>query len=180
MWQFKIGLWQQSLGLVKSPYLQLYNDDFNWIHQVWSYHVLATSKQKRLKTDWFKIFNYDQDPLWQGCIWPADEVKIILETAGLDIWANQNADNISENTVIKLVHDSEMRGVHESIKVDMWGMSRLTIYRQLKDNFELEKYVKVMKDRKQREFLAKAHMCKLPIYVKTGQYRGMLRDIPKL
>ena len=37
-------------------------------------------------------------------------------------------------------------------------MSRLAIYRQIKNTIELEKYVKIVKDRKQHGLIAKACM----------------------
>jgi hypothetical protein len=55
-------------------------------------------------------------------------------------------------------------------------MSRLSIYRQIKSNFELEKYVEVINNPKHRGLLAKGRMGTLPIRVETGRYRGIARE----
>jgi hypothetical protein len=123
-----------------------------------------------------KVFNHDNELAKTGRKSLGQEVKIILETAGLDIWDNQNADEINENSVINMVHQSEMKIFHDKLKEDMQSMSRLTIYRQIKSNFELEKYVQVVKNKKDRGLLAKARMGTLPIRVETGRYRGIARE----
>ena len=55
-------------------------------------------------------------------------------------------------------------------------MSRLETFIQLKNDFELETYVEVVRDRKQRSLIAKARMDTLPIAVETGRYRGTPRQ----
>jgi hypothetical protein len=123
-----------------------------------------------------KVFNHDNELAKTGRKSAGYEVKMILETAGLDIWDNQNADEIHEHTVIDMVHQSEMRIFHDNLKEDIQSMSRLSIYRQIKSNFELEKYVEVFNYPKHRGLLAKGRMGTLPIRVETGRYRGIARE----
>ena len=97
-------------------------------------------------------------------------LNIILQAANIDV------DNIEiTDQVIKCVFDSEMRLFHQKLERDMQDMSRLSVYREIKSGFQLEKYVLAMRDRKQRSLFAKARMGVLPIKIETGRYRGILR-----
>ena len=55
-------------------------------------------------------------------------------------------------------------------------MSRLDLFRELKDGYNLEPYIKIVTDRKQRSLLAKTRMDTLPLRIETGRYRGILRE----
>ena len=103
-------------------------------------------------------------------------MKLILDAAHLDMWETQNLENISEDHVLKSVLDAEMKRYHEKLKVDIQTMSRLSVYREIKESSEMEPYVRIVKDRKQRGLLAKARMGTLPIREETGRYRGTPRQ----
>ena len=55
-------------------------------------------------------------------------------------------------------------------------MSRLSLYKTIKNNFSLEKYVTIVQDRKQRSLLAKSRMGILPVKEETGRYRGINKE----
>ena len=74
-------------------------------------------------------------------------MTLILESAN---WDNQNIDH-----VIKTIHESETKIFHQTLTNEMQSMSRLEIYCEPKNGFDLERYVNVVRDRKQSGQLAK-------------------------
>ena len=65
-----------------------------------------------------------------------------------------------------------MKAYHIGLCQEMQDMSRLESYHGLKENFELEKYVTIIRDHTQCNILTKSRMGTLPVRVATGRYRG--------
>ena len=119
-----------------------------------------------------KIFQHDQKLTRRGRISLGHEVKLMLENAHLDIWSTPGED-INEKHVVKCVQNAEMENFHDKLKLDIDSMSRLRLYKTLKHEFSLEKYVTVLTYRKQRSAFAKMRMGVLPVHEETGRYRGI-------
>ena len=123
-----------------------------------------------------KVFDYDHQLSRSGRQHQGHTVKCMFEQAGLSVWENQNTDELSDKSILRLIEDSEMRLFHQSQRLEMQDMSRLLIYNQIKNDFKLEQYVTNIDNRKLRGLLARARMGTLPISVETGRYRGIPRD----
>ena len=70
------------------------------------------------------------------------EINLLSESANLDICEGQNIDNISEDHVIKTTHESETKVFHQKLTNEMQSMSRLKVYHELNNAFDLEIYIK--------------------------------------
>ena len=88
-----------------------------------------------------KRVNHDHKLSRRGRLSPSSTIKIALETSGLDIWDNNNAENLCDSFVLRTMHQSELDQFHDSMRTEMQDMSRLHIYNNIKVQFKLEKYV---------------------------------------
>ena len=167
------------LGVSKiTPIAAMYGD-LNWTPPIVKHKVEVVKfwlracemPEQRLTK---KIFMHDQELASRGRISFCHEVKLILEAANIDL--DSQTENTTINDVLQPVYKSEMNTFHNHLKTEINTMSRLELYRELKHDFKTEKYVEVMRDRKQRSLVAKARMGTLPIEIETGRYRGTPRN----
>ena len=122
-----------------------------------------------------KIFHHDQELANRGRVSHGHEVKLILESAGLDIWETQGA-NSDRNHIVKSVHDSDIASFQDKLRSDSASMSRLNLYNNINNGFALKDYITLVNSRKHRSLLAKSRMGTFPVREETGRYRGVARD----
>ena len=100
-------------------------------------------------------------------------VNQILENADISVATAQQMDS---KNLQKQIIDSEIKQFHDVLTNEMQDMSRLKILKTLKSDFQFEKYIVTLSNRKQRSLFAKTRMGTLPLKVETGRYRGIPRD----